>query len=597
MYKNLEKVYVERFEDINRNENLENKLYVLKYPHDKHYRKWIYNKWCNRLEPLTWLDKLFEFKHAPAKLDKVDNSHDYIKVDNINRTQADGLDPELFDVWQQHLMIDTKVLDSTLDDLAAHKHVPGKIDKKEGNLDYIKVENINRTQADGLAEGLIDDKQQHFIIDTSKLDETLNNIDNPKGQHVPSKLDKEDHSHTYILVENKNRTADDGLEDGLVDEDGQLHVINTKGLDDALDNVREQSHAPGKIDMVEGSKDYISVKNENRSDLEDTKQQHYLLDTTKLDSELAKSHVPAKMDKLDNLYDYITVKNENRTTDDGLPAGLVDALQQHLLMDTSKLDLFLNSLELNNGLEVVIAGSSKPDDDTSIEIGDITRFNDIKIYYRAGVFSVTQEINTITPIPGQRAQSSFIFTNIGDKVVTPTEPLTGEIGQTLCYISEDLTKATIDFYNSIIWRFNTSIGTGENGAFNIIDGTGVHVQPGGKSSFGVVKPPHTSTSNRKGWLEVIKVTGVVYGTTSAGNALNAIIERLAQRHYVEYQDFNRYLKYAMSSKAENQLGLLDHIEQFKEQLEQEPLPNVSQAKIKTYYDYLLAYREELKENE
>lgn len=589
MYKNLEKVYVERFEDINRNENLENKLYVLKYPHDRHYRKWIYNKWCNRLEPLTWLDKLFEFKHAPAKLDKVDNTHDYIKVYNENRTQADGLDPDLYDHWQQHHLIDTKVLDETIDDLKAYKHVPGKLDKLDEKYDYIKVLNENRTQEDGLKEGLVDNEQQHFILDTSKLDEVINNIDNPKGGHVPSKLEKADHSHQYILVENKNRTVDDGLDPELTDVDEQLHVINTKGLDDALDKIREESHVPGKIDLVDGAKDYLSVKNENREELNDLKQQHFMIDTSKMDKELDKAHVPAKLEKADNEFDYITVDNINRTTDDGLPTGLIDELMQKHILNTSKLDFVLDNLQVNNGTETILfEGPKIPPDGSSLDLGNVSEFNDVKVYYRSSSMSVNQSVNFITPEPNQK--TSFVLMNIGDN--DNTQPLvTCEVGQTLANFNSDLTKCTLTFTNTNVLRFRNNIGTGANGSFNTID-SAIKMQPEGSIAIGNAHPPHSSLPGN-GWVEVIKVTGVVYGSLSIQKSLEILINRLTKKDYVVYQDFNRYVKYVISSRSEKQLELLDHLERFETELRNEPI-TAKASDNKTRYDYLIEYREELR---
>lgn len=610
MYKNLEKVYVEKFEDIDRYSSMDNKLYILKYPHMKHYHKWIYNKYRERLEPLTWLDMLFEFKHAPGKLDKVDNSHDYIKVDNINRTQADGLDPELYDRWQQHFMIDTSKLDNTLDDLVNYKHVPGKIDKKDNNFDYIVVENVNRTQADGLKEGLVDNEQQHFILDTSKLDERLNEIE-PQETHVPSKLDKSDTSHTYIKVNNTNRTQSDGLPEGMTDTMQQHHMIDTSELDSTIDNLGLNKHVPGKIDMLEGSKDYVKVTNANRtnadglpSGLTDINQQHFLVDTSKLDETLDKipdvqyQHVPAKLEKADEEFDYITVENTNRSQDDGLPAGLTDTLAQKHVVNTSKLDFIIDNLQVNNGTEVVIYEEPEPGtvvaDGTKLPLGDVTQFNDIKVYFKSNSMSVNQSVNFLTPTPN--LATSFILTNIGDNPTTQ-KIINGEIGQTLGRLNDDMTNATLELYSTAVWRFRTDLGDGANGSWNnITQAGGNNFQPKGEINFGKMWVPYPSGLPGDGWVEVIKITGVVYGGLSIEKGLEVLIKRLNSKLYCVYYDYNRYIKFAIGSHSTRQLDLLEHLEAFKTELEEEPVPisNPDTLKYKNYYEYLVEYRETLR---
>lgn len=489
MYKNLEKVYVERFEDINRYEAMDNKLYILKEPHMRHYHKWIWNEWRERLEPLTWLDKLFEFRHAPAKLDKVDETHDYITVKNVNRTPADGLDPELFDIFQQHHLIDTSKLDGIIDDiiddnkdLKAYKHVPAKLDKKDETHDYIVVSNENRTQADGLKEGLVDTEQQHHLIDTSKLDESIDDLD----KH---------------------------------------------------------------------------------------------------------SHVPGRLDKTDDTHDYITVKNINREAGD-LPSGLTDIYEQHYMMDTSKLDLIIDNLTENQGLEVELIGKHDPDDDTCLPLGDLTPYDELRITWASNDLSIPRAVNYFDIKNAEPI--SFTFSNIKDNQENYAWA-TGEIGQVLADVSEDLTNANICFHTSQWWRFRNFMGTAANNSYNSVDSSGVHVVAGG-GQFGFATLNFPDASFGGGWITIYKITGVTYGNKSIETNLSAIVNRLQTNQYVTFKDYNKYLKYAIGSSNEQVIDILEHLERFEEEFE---ALDVSEGMTQkpTRYQRLLALRDKLKKGD
>lgn len=561
---------------------------------DKKNNKWIYNSNTQQYE-LIGSEKLNEYTHVPSKLDKKDNSHKYIEVDNVNRTTADGLNPEVTDNKQQHHIINTKLLDDTIDDLVKEKHVPSKLDLKPTSK-YLVSSNENRTAEDGLKEGSVDNDAQHHLIDPTELDKAIDDLKkNPI--HVPGRIDLKNNSK-YITTDNVNR---EDLE--VVDENQQHFLIDTTRLEEKLDELPDTKyqHVPSKLDIINDKNKLLAAINENRTTedgleagLTDNKQQHHVIDAKGLNDLIdlitPYNHVPAILTKFDNEYDYLTVDNKNRAPEDGLDPNLTDYLFQKHILNTSKLDLIINSLEINTGTEIVIAGASKPDDDTSIDIGDTTRFNDIKIYYRADSFSVSQNVN-ILPVE-KEAKGSFILTNIGDAPVNKETPLTGEIGQTLCQLNDDLTKTSIRFYNTAIMRFQVQNGDGVNGSFNRVRDSGLNdMQKNGMIAFGTVVLPYPSIGN--GWLEIIKITGVIYGTQQHLQKLYALIDRLEKNQYVDYQDFNLYVKYVISSQNERQLELLDHLERFETELRNEPI-TAKEADNKTRYDYLIEYREELR---
>lgn len=484
------------------------------------------------------LDELRKYKHVPGKLDKIDESHDYITVKNENRTQADGLPIDYKDEKQQHFLLDTSKMDLTIDDLAKVKHVPAKLDKINSKKDYIVVSNENRTQEDGLEEGLLDIHQQHHLIDPSKLEEVIDGLDSSK--HVPGKIDKTDNSHSYIKVENKNRSQEDGLKEGLVDNDQQHFMVDTTELDTNVDDL-----------------------NNNK-------------------------HVPAKLDKVDNTHDYITVKNENRSQDDGLPDGLIDKYQQHHFLDTSKIDLIIDELLQGNGTEIQIFGDATPGDGTSIEIGDISRFDEVKIYFDSLVFSVSRLVNYINTEIG--SGTSFILSNIVD-IVPPKGVSNGEIGQTLSKMEGTKEKASISFGNSQVWRFGNDNGKGGNNAWNNIN----KMQDGGSFGFSTGWFPKNPDYG-DGWIHIIKINGVIYGSKSLEKGLQTIVTRLDNDDYMTFYDFNRYMVYSIASNSNLQLNVLEHLERFKDDLQDIQPCDIpaSPASVKNRYDELIAYREKLR---
>lgn len=74
------------------------------------------------------------------------------------------------------ILIRLEEIEKDIDDLKKYKHVPAILVKKDDTHDYITVDNVNRTQADGLAEGLVDVWKQKHIMDTSKLDSIIDRI-------------------------------------------------------------------------------------------------------------------------------------------------------------------------------------------------------------------------------------------------------------------------------------------------------------------------------------------------------------------------------------------------------------------------------------
>lgn len=514
MYKNLEKAYVKNFELIDQKSATENKLYMLKQPHWQIYHKWIYNKHEDRLEPLVppiiWekVKELLPYKHVPAKLDMKFKS-EYLETSNENRTQADGLKEDLIDDELQHQLIDATKLDEAINDLKKKAgHVPGKLDMKEPSL-YISVENKDRVDLD-----VTDENQQHFLVDATKLDERLVDLPDTSYQHVPGRADFMPESK-YIKVENLNRSQKDGLDEGINDDKRQHYVFDASELDKRIDELIEDKLR----------------------------------------------HAPSKLDKTDNEYDYISVKNENRTKDDGLPADVTDDSAQHHLVDTSKLDLFLSNLQINNGMEVQIAGGSTPGDNTSIDLGDISKFNDVKIYFRSKSFSVTRSVNFLQPKANEA--TSFVLTNIGDTPNPPSE-ITGEIGQTLAQLNKDMSKASLRFFNSMIWRFRNDQGTGGNGEFNVIDEKGPHMLPGGSIKFGKVTLPYPSIGD--GWVEILKISAVIYGSASIDQTLQAIIDRLNSNDFVTYNDYRQFLKMVLGCNHAKKQALLKHVDKFKNEL-------------------------------
>lgn len=549
---------------------------------------WIYNTRLLRYQLISSLE-LIRSMHVPAKLSLVKPSK-YIDIDNVNRTPNDGLDACLLDKNQQHHLMDTTKLDEAIDDLKKKPvHVPSKLDMKQTS-EYISVENVNREDLD-----VPDDKQQHHLIDATKLDETIKDLEKMPF-HLPGKIDMKNNSQ-YISVSNVNR---EDLTDK--DENQQHFLIDTTRLEEKLTELPDSKyqHVPSKLDIINDKNKLLTAVNENRTaadglpaGLEDKTQQHHVIDAKGLNDLVnlitPYNHVPAILAKFDNEYDFLTVDNKNRAKDDGLPDGLEDYLFQKHVLNTSKLDLIIDNLQVNNGIETVLfEGPKVPEDGSNIEIGDTTKFNDVKVYYRSASMSVNQSVNFITPIPNQK--TSFVLMNIGDNPNT-NSLLTGELGQTLAQFNDDLSKTTIGFSNTNVYRFRNDVGTGGNGAFNTID-TAIKMQPGGSISFGNAHPPHTSLPGN-GWIEIIKITGVVYGSLSTEKTLDILISRLNKNQYTAYQDFNPYVKYVISSQNEKQLELLDHLEKFETELRSEPI-TAKEADNKTRYDYLIEYREKLR---
>lgn len=559
---------------------------------DKINSLYIYNRHWQHYQLISSVE-LIRSMHVPAKLSLTKDSK-YLSVSNVNRTAEDGLNPKLDDRFEQHHLIDATKLDEAIDDLKKMPvHVPSKLDMKEVS-EYITTENINRDDLD-----VADDKQQHHLIDATKLDETINDM-KQRPFHLPGKIDMKN-SSKYLSVSNVNR-------EDLIDKDNnqQHFLIDSTRLEEKLEELPDTKyqHVPSKLDVINDKNKLLTAVNENRTaedGLEpgttDSKQQHHVIDAKGLNDlvELIGpyNHVPAILTKLDNKYDYLTVDNKNRTTDDGLPEGLEDYLFQKHILDTSKADLIFNSLEINYGTETIIAGASKPDDNTSIDIGDTSRFNDIKIYYKSDTMSVSENINTLPAVA--ETKGSFVLLNIGDAPITKEQPLTGEAGQTLCQLNDDLTKTSIKFYNTAIMRFQVQNGDGVNGAFNRIADTGLTgMQKNGFVAFGTVVLPYPSIGN--GWLQITKITGVIYGTGAYTKKLHALIERLDKDNYVDYVDYDLYVNYVISSRSDKQLDLLNHLEKFETELRNEPIITTEEIDAKTRYDYLIEYREKLRES-
>lgn len=212
-----------------------------------------------------------------------------------------------------------------------------------------------------------------------------------------------------------------------------------------------------------------------------------------LEELLAYKHVPSKLVKADEKHDYIKVLNENRTQADGLAEGLVDTLQQKHIMDTSKLDSIIENIVNNVGLETIIKQNLVPADKTCIDLGDISKFKELKVTYDSSVFSIPRVENYV-PIQFNKI-TSFTFSNIVDEQDNYLKA-NGEIGQVLATLKGNAQKAQMCFDNSQIWRFENV--SKENGSWNRQDGF----------AFSTVKFPFPAYGN--GWIHIIKISGFTY---------------------------------------------------------------------------------------
>lgn len=301
------------------------------------------------------------------------------------------------------------------------------------------------------------------------------------------------------------------------------------------------------------------------------------------------AHVPSKFDKLDESHDYLLALNKNRTEADGLPKDFEDKYQQHHILDTTKLDSIIDSIIKYVGIETEIVGSHDPGDDTCTAMGNIDKYDEIKVYWSSLTFSIPRTFTIMTKQIG--GKSSFVFSNITDD---PTGPSVahGEIGQTLCELKGTLTNAQICYYNSQLFRFENDGGTGENNAWNRINPDGNSIQPGGRVSFSTSWWNNGENPNYgKGWIHILRITGVSYGINAMEKDLEAAVLRANASQYIGFEDYYRILRYAMSAKLpREQLALLGRLEAYKEELSNMSSSRMTLDEKQSVYDYLIAYR-------
>lgn len=312
-----------------------------------------------------------------------------------------------------------------------------------------------------------------------------------------------------------------------------------------------------------------------------------------LDELLAYMHVPAKLQKKDDSHTYIKVENINRTEADGLNPKLIDVLQQLHILDTSELDSVLDNILKWTGMETQIAGSSDPSTDKCQEIGDISKYERIRIYWSSTLFSIPRTSNLLSTEIG--ADTSFVFPNITDDPVTP-QTVHGEIGQTLVTLSDTLQKARLCYHTTSLFRFENDAGTGENNAWQRVTENGNVLQPGGRISFSSSWwEKGENPLYGKGWLHITEITGVNYGRKAVNKDLEACVTRAKAGNYIGFEDYYRNLKYAMSAGyRKEQVALLNVIETYKEELDNIIVPKPdTQDEVITAYDTLVLYRANL----
>lgn len=302
------------------------------------------------------------------------------------------------------------------------------------------------------------------------------------------------------------------------------------------------------------------------------------------------AHVPSKYVKADETHDYILALNKNRTAADGLPEDWEDKHQQLHVMDTSKLDSIIDNITKNVGIETEIHGEFDPAEDTCTKLGNTGKYQEIKIYWSSLIFSIPRTFTIMAKNIG--GKSSFVFSNITDDPTGP-EVVHGEIGQTLCELKGTEANSELCFYNSQLFRFENSIGTGENNSWNRITADGNNMQSGGSTNFSTSNwKDGTNPNYGKGWLHILKITGVNYGTNAAEKDLEAAVLRANASDYIGFDDYYRNLRYAMAAKLpRQQLALLGRLEAYKKELSNLAIYDMEMKESKsTMYDYLIDYR-------
>lgn len=292
-------------------------------------------------------------------------------------------------------------------------------------------------------------------------------------------------------------------------------------------------------------------------------------------------HVPSKLDKTDNKHDYIVVKNENRTQADGLAEGLVDTLQQHHLMDTSKLDSIIEIIIKNIGIRTEIAGSSRPGDGTCISLGDISKFDEVFITWNSAVQSIPRATSEMAI--STTATTSFTAVNVNDS--QPMNKVITETMQTLAHVNGALTSAQLCFEHSQWMRFVNEQS----------DNNGWHSFQNAEALVGNVWFP-SNPDYGDGWIHIIKIEGVNYSVDAFDRAYEIVLDRLEKNQYINIDNYLDKLNHAISAQRPEQLAFLEYLEEFEEELKQ--MKPVQEQALVNYqinpisrYDELKAYRD------
>lgn len=304
------------------------------------------------------------------------------------------------------------------------------------------------------------------------------------------------------------------------------------------------------------------------------------------------AHVPSVLVKADNTHDYITVDNKERLESDGLPKDFIDKYNQKHIMDTSKLDSFIDNQLKYVGIETEIAGGHQPGDDTCTALGNLTKYDEIKVYWSSLTFSIPRTFTIATKEVG--GKSSFVFANITDEPERPSIAHS-EIGQTLCEIKGTIANAQICYYNSQLLRLENDGGTGANNAWNRMTAEGNTIQPGGRFSVSTSWWENGTNPNYgKGWINILRITGVNYGLQAPERDLQAAVIRANEDNYIGFEDYYRNIRYAIGARLiEEQVALLARLEVYKKELSNIIASGYTE-KMYTEYDRLLKYRYELK---
>lgn len=205
-------------------------------------------------------------------------------------------------------------------------------------------------------------------------------------------------------------------------------------------------------------------------------------------------HVPAKAVKINSTKDWIVVDNINRTASDGLPSPLVDSYQQLHRIDTGKLESVIEKIIKSIGIRTLISGTRniRPDDGTCINLGDVSKYDEIQLVYSHRWYSTPDWIvNFDTGV----THHGIVFNNLTDG--PEKDPVTAESGQVEIDISGGLTNRTMCFKNSKELRVRVS---GANDTWGIDALHAKRVYPYDRGEDGIAR----------GWIDIKGIYGISY---------------------------------------------------------------------------------------